>query len=173
MFTKEQMNKAVVVLTVLGGMSLNQIAHASCTSQIRESITSYFKDADKAFSLGVTSVVFGVIAPPMAIVGAVSSSAAAVSTTVDDSTELNHEEGYAYEVLLQSEVNVVKPELASFIKQFQKLVAKDPHAVIPTDNEIIETLNIISQDSICLKDGKFIRPIKKDLIDGVKDYLNL
>ena len=149
-------------------LGLSSKSFASCTSEISDSQTHYSIEAENTlFAGGFVSMASTLHVPT----GVVSAGGLAVSSTIDKMTALSDNERYAYSILNLYD----RADKASFIKLVQRTVAKDKHAVIPTEDEIISSVQYVDTSLIACRNSsnKFFKPTKESLLKVVLEDLNL
>lgn len=166
MFLKSK-NLCLAALTVLT-LNFGQVAQATCAQSIEESDYKHNRVPAYIFS-GVTAAAGAITATPYAAPMAAVALSTVAAAQVDRLDDLSVTESYAYEVLVETEVQGVSPIEANFVKAVQRKVAEDRNAVIPTFNEVIGEIESMNYDlSACTDEGgNFFRPTKDDIIEEV------
>jgi hypothetical protein len=176
MLTKFKISSLALAYVTALSMGFSATSFASCDQEIRDSQTNL--DGYKVIStvLGVPYLFMsGPEAPAVAAVGLSSLAGAGVSVTIDRMNKLSDDEIYSYNVLSSASKKEVSTSLASFIKYTQKEIGRNKNAVIPTDDEIMNSLDYVNSNlSACRSEkDKFFKPKKQDLFKAVTKDLNL
>jgi hypothetical protein len=178
MLTKSNvLSLGLACLTALS-MSFSSTSFATCSDEIIDSeVKVGHENVEPTLVLGGGFTVMGALSsnPGFAAVGLSSVGAAGVSMSVEKYYALSEDETYAHNVLRQAAQKSASAELLSFIKFTQKEIGKDKKAVIPSEEEIIASLDYVNNNLSACRNakGNFYKPKKQDLLSAVKSDLNL